>query len=270
MPELPEVETIRRDLNKKILRKKIKDVQTAQTTVIKNPVDFFVSTLRGNEFVFLDRIGKLLIFHLKSGEYLLIHLKMTGKLVYGKKTKKKPHIHATLTFFDNSTLRFEDARKFGYLKLADAFELEKVKRKFGIEPLTAGFVLSKFEKIFTVRSASVKAVLLNQACIAGIGNIYADEICFAAGIHPGRSAKKLSTHEIKKLFFSCNEIIKNAIAKRGTTFYSYVDGAGRPGKYYSFLKVYHRAGKPCMVCATPIKKIRVAGRGTHFCSHCQK
>lgn len=284
MPELPEVETIKNDLKKAILNKKIVDVLVSKKTVIKSPFNDFIKILKKNNFKDISRIGKLLILHLPNKKYLLIHLKMTGQLVYCEKDKciagghevpcgigKLPnkYSHAIFNFQDGSTLYFNDMRRFGYLKIVDEDELKKIKNKFGIEPLTKNFNLEKFKKIFKNRKTSVKAILLNQAFISGIGNIYADEILFKAGIRSARIAASLKDNELKKIFNAANEILKKAIKFRGTTFSDFVDSKGKKGNFSRMLKVYGREGEKCFRCGGVVKKIKLAGRGTRFCPDCQ-
>jgi len=282
MPELPEVETIRRDLMAKVTTKKIQAVAIFQAKSVKNEADFFVSSLVNNSIQNIERVGKLLIFSLQDPNlFLLVHLKMTGKLLYTKKdthsggghtltsnVKKFPRV--SITFEDNSILTFEDMRRFGYLKLVHETELQQVKSKFGIEPLTPNFTFESFEKIFQGRKTPLKALLLNQERISGLGNIYVDEVSFEARVHPGRSVETLNSSEIRALFDACQSIIEKAIEHRGTTFYSYVDATGQKGNYFQLLQVYKRQNLPCIRCQTSIQKIRLAGRGTHFCPTCQK
>lgn len=282
MPELPEVETIRRDLLAKVTTKKIQAVEIFQAKSVKNEADFFVSSLVKNSIKNIDRIGKIIIFSLQDPNlFLLIHLKMTGKLLYTKNDSKvggghtltsnpKKFPRVNITFEDSSTLTFEDMRRFGYLKLVEESELQKIKSKFGIEPLTPNFTFESFEKIFQGRRAPLKALLLNQERISGLGNIYVDEVSFEAKVHPGRSAETLNSSEIRALFEACESIIEKAIEHRGTTFYSYVDATGKKGNYFQLLRVYKRQNSPCSRCGTLIQKVRLAGRGTHFCPTCQK
>ncbi len=283
MPELPEVETIRRDLYKKILGKKIESIALLSPSSVKNPGEFFAASLDNNSIKNIDRIGKLLIFELQEKSlFLLVHLKMTGKLLYAEKNEVSGGGHSLthhpqskftrvlITFSDQSTLSFEDMRRFGYLKVVDAQELQKIKNKFGIEPLTPNFTFEEFAKIFQKRKAPLKAILLNQACISGLGNIYVDEVSFDAKVHPGRGVHTLKMAEIKALFVACTKVLQKAIEQRGTTFYSYVDAGGKQGNYLRLLQVYRRHNLPCIRCQTPIQKTRLAGRGTHFCPTCQK
>lgn len=286
MPELPEVETIRRDLAAVIVRKKIKTVDARATKVVRDTPPVLRQALMGESFTAIERIGKLLIFTIgKKKQYLLVHLKMTGQLLYqqkgaiiagghstGQRITELPNAHTRIiiTFSDNSKLFFNDMRLFAYMELADETKRTSVMKKFGIEPLTANFTFDGFTTAMGKRTAPVKAFLLNQALVAGIGNIYADEACFVAGIRPGRRVHTLTAAERKKLFEEIPKVLELAIKKRGTTFNKYVDGAGRKGNFVKFLKVYGRGGKPCVVCETPLKKVRVAGRGTVYCVVCQK
>ncbi|MDD5031790.1 MAG: bifunctional DNA-formamidopyrimidine glycosylase/DNA-(apurinic or apyrimidinic site) lyase [Patescibacteria group bacterium] len=303
MPELPEVETIKNDLKKRILGKKIIEVEIRSKKVVhpvrnressngvkSRPADF-VKILKGNSFFGLDRIGKLLIFELGDKEnFLLIHLKMTGQLIYWNKGEivagghemedgkipgagdRPPNKYTRLifSFSDGAKLFFNDLRKFGYAKIVGKKELEKIKGEYGPEPLTKRFTLAAFKKILEGKNGSIKAILLNQGLIAGIGNIYADEALFEARIKPIRQGRSLSGKEQGALFKAINYLIKRAIKYRGTTFSNYVDAAGKRGNFTKMLKVYHREGEKCRRCGGVIKKIKIAGRGTRFCEKCQK
>ena len=286
MPELPEVETIRNDLRKVVLKKKITEIEIRENKTVKNKPTDFSGILKGNFFSGINRIGKLLIFEIAGGKkFLLIHLKMTGQLIFFGKNKtvagghedasagnELPNKHTRLIiyFASGEKLFFNDLRKFGYVKIVDANELQKIKEKYGIEPLTKNFTFKAFSEALEGRKTSVKAVLLNQGIIAGIGNIYADEALFEAKIRPERKASSLSGVEIKALFQSINKIIKIAIKNRGTTFSNYVDASGKKGGFSRLLKVYGREGEQCRRCGGIIKKIKVAGRGTRYCDKCQK
>jgi len=290
MPELPEVETVRRDLDAAVVNKKIKVVEILSPKTIKNSPADFSHFLSDSKFLGVDRIGKLLIFNLADKKhFLLIHLKMTGQLIYrdGKKVVAGGHSltgkngalggelprKATrfyLELADKSKLFFNDQRNFGYAKIVDTIELEKIKAKYGIEPLQANFTLKSFANIFATRNKNVKALLLDQSLIAGIGNIYADEVLFASGILPQRIAKSLTPAEIKKLFASIKTIIAKAIKQRGTTFSDYIDAHGHRGGFSGFLQVYGRAKEQCYKCGTILKKAKIAGRGTVYCEKCQK
>lgn len=291
MPELPEVETIRRDLIA-LIGRKITALNIINPKTASHSAAFFVSSLVGKKLIKIERRGKLLILVFSGDLFLLIHLKMTGQLIYQSKNKKivgghslaagsyeksvggklpNKHTRAVFYFSGGGELFFNDLRKFGYLKLVDKKELEKIlASNYGPEPLTPEFTILQLAKVLKNRKINVKAVLLNQKLIAGLGNIYVDESLFAAGIRPTRPASGVKPKEIKRLFEEINKLIKRAIAYRGTTFSNYVDSKGQKGNFSRFLKVYGRVGKPCLVCKMPIIKIKIAGRGTHYCPNCQK
>lgn len=287
MPELPEVETIRRDLAREIIGKKIVSVKVNKTKLVKSNLAKFKKTLRSTSFSDIFRIGKLMIFTLKDTPYfLLIHLKMTGQLIYLDKGKviagghswknmslelPNKYTHIIIEFKDKTKLFFNDLRQFGYWRIVDKKQKDQIVESYGIEPLKKNFTLAKFKQIIEKRRTTIKAVLTNQKLIAGIGNIYADEICFSAKIKPHRPANKLTDQEIKKLYRACNSIIKKAIDKRGTTFNSYVDAKGNKGNYNKYLKVYRKENNKCSRCKNSIiKKMKLNGRGTRYCPNCQK
>jgi formamidopyrimidine-DNA glycosylase len=294
MPELPEVETIRRDLSSKIVGKKILSVEVFDKRLGHG--GRLARSLVGNTIISADRIGKLLIFSLAGNEHLLVHLKMTGQLVYvdgdeivagGHPFKKgsvlnkvggslpNKHTRLSISFApgngdDSGDLFFNDIRRFGYAKVVSTEELSNVKVGYGIEPLQGNFTLSALKKAIAGRQISIKAALLDQKKVSGIGNIYADEILFASGIRPDRKASSLKDEEIGKIHKEAKRIIAKAIKHRGTTFSDYVDGRGEKGGFVRFLQVYGRGGEACSECGGKISKKRVAGRGTHYCSFCQK
>lgn len=286
MPELPEVETVRRDLEKVLLNTPITTVTVLHPKTIRPlPIDEFSKKLRGHVFAKITRIGKLLIFTLQpSGDILLVHLKMTGQMIYqiGAKTMAGGHSLSTplddlpnkhtrlvVTFKGGAKLFFNDVRLFGYWKFVDPTELAKIKTKYGIEPLTDNFTWLNLKKALAGRTTNSKAVLLNQAVISGMGNIYVDEALWRAKIQPGRRVNTLSETELKKLWKSCHDVIELGVKHRGTTFNHFVDGHGQKGGFLKFLEVYGKKGEPCRRCQTPIKKVTLAGRGTHFCPKCQ-
>jgi len=286
MPELPEVETIRRDLSRVILQKKIINIVISKPKLIKNTsTDYFKKNLINQKITAINRRGKLLYFSLSNHKFLLIHLKMTGQLIYQDRHKivagghnfppigpelPNKYSHIYFKFTDQSTLYFNDQRQFGYLQIVDKQQLNDTLQNFGIEPLCPDFTLSNFSQLFINKTVSLKNVLLNQRLISGIGNIYADEICFQASIKPTRRVSQLSPTDIKKIFKSTQKIITAAIKHRGTTFSNYRDGHGHTGNYTALLQVYGRQNQPCYRCHTKIKKIKHGGRGTHFCPMCQK
>ncbi len=293
MPELPEVETIRQGLRQNILAKKIIAVEVKKKNIVKNPKKYFVDFLQNQHFVDVSRIGKLLIFHLQNKDYfLLIHLKMTGQLIYqdkkqtlagghsGPKITDLPnkYSHVIFHFPQDVKLFFNDLRQFGYLKIVNQQDKDKIVAQFGIEPLQANFTFANFLSIFKTKHPKgaylkipVKALLLNQKLIAGLGNIYVDEVCHQAGVLPQRLVNTLKVEDIQKLFKACQKIIKLAIAKRGTTFSDYRDTDGKAGNFSDYLKVYGRGGEECLTCRQEsLTKIKLNGRGTVFCSVCQQ
>ena len=314
MPELPEVETIRRDLEPKIVGRKIEKIEIFSPQTVSLRAAFFKKALLGRKFSSLKRRGKLLFFKLSpttglKSDYLLIHLKMTGQLIYtdskhkiagghslraesDKLNRKKSkevntkdqnflaavggelpnrHTRAVFYFSGGGRLYFNDLRKFGYLKIMTAAELEaQLEKNYGPEPLTPAFTLAALSAALKNRSLNIKAALLNQKLVAGLGNIYVDEALFAAGISPLRKAGALKLKELKRLQIAINRIIRSALKHRGTTFSDYLDSSGREGNFSARLKVYGRGGESCFSCGQPIVKIKLAGRGTHYCRFCQK
>lgn len=303
MPELPEVETIRRGLEKDILRKKIEKVRVFDKKAVKPDKKTFIKGLEGESFFNIDRIGKLLIFELsKKDHFMLVHLKMTGQLIYtdrseiiigGHETKpsssgrvedvlikediikraggKLPNKYTrfSLYFNDEEVLYFNDMRRFGYGRITDKPEVEKVKESFGIEPMTSAFTMDSLAKALKKRKKSIKATLLDQGIVSGLGNIYTDEALFLSKVDPRRRANSLTDKEINELRNNIEYIIGKAIEYKGTTFSDYSDARGNKGNFSELLKVYGRAGDKCKICGSKIKKIREAGRGTHFCPRCQ-
>ena len=286
MPELPEVETIKRGLTRKILNKKIIVVEIKKPHLIKNKIEDFTKCLQNNAISNIDRRGKLLVCTLKNKDkFLLIHLKMTGQLIY---QNKKPIIagghsfvgmdwhlpnkfsHIIITFNDKSQLFFNDARQFGYMHLVEKDELQQILSMYGIEPLSSSFTLSVFKEILNKKRSAIKIILMNQSLIAGIGNIYASEICFFAKVKPNRSAISLNETEIKNLYKGCKMILKKAVEKKGTTFSDYLDVDSKKGSFINFLKVYQKSGEECKRCKKGIiKKTKIGGRGTYYCDYCQ-
>lgn len=287
MPELPEVETVRQDLLDCVLNKKIKNFEVKLPKLLKNPISDFKSALIGSKFIDIDRIGKLLMFVLDNDYIVLVHLKMTGQLIYKSKQCFKAGGHAqtdkdllvptkysyiNIKFADDSILYFNDMRTFGYWQLIKKDDKDKILQKYGIEPLTENWTWENWQKIVNKHSRSIlKAFLLNQSYISGLGNIYVDESCFCAGVLPNRKVGSLNKEESKKLFECIPQVIKSALINKGTTFRDYRQADGSSGNYMDKLQVFRRQGKKCYRCGyKSIKKIRLVGRGTHFCPNCQK
>jgi len=288
MPELPEVETIKNDLRERILNKKIKKIDLRLKKIVKSSVKDLILILKENSFKDIKRRGKLLVFILtRKNKYLTIHLRMTGQLIYrnGKKViagghsdnndniinLPNEHTHIIFHFSDRSQLFFNDLRRFGIIKIVDKKKLENIFNDLGREPLEKNFSLKIFQDIIKNKKGNIKALLLDQKYIAGIGNIYADEILFASKILPNRKTDSLENEEIKKLFRAIKKILKKAISYRGTTFNDYVDANGKKGNFLRLLKVYGKEREKCQRCKSGIiQKVKIAGRGTRYCNKCQK
>ena len=272
MPEIAEVETVRNTLKKRILHKKIKKVEVYYEPMIESDIDAFKKNLVGESFIDIKRRGKWLIFETEH-YYLLSHLRMEGKyFIKDKQEIKDKHEHVIFTFIDDTTLRYADTRKFGRMNLILKTELDNTEciKKQGLEPgdkkLTADYLLKKFEK----KQLPIKTVLLDQTIISGLGNIYANEVLFAAGINPLTKACNLTKEDCEQIVKRAEEIIKEAINMGGTTIRSYTSSLGVTGKFQQNLKVHKREKEKCLVCGTAIENIKVGGRSTYFCPNCQK
>ena len=279
MPELPEVETIKNQLRNKIRGKKIEKVEIKLAKMIKHAsVNFFKSKVIGAQVKDVCRRAKLLIIKLSNGYSLVIHLKISGQIIYlvrpaGQVRPDQKHTHLIYHFSDNTCLLHNDLRQFGYVKLIKTPDLEElfVKENYGPEPLEKSFTLKKFTELLKQRpKKKIKPLLMDQTFIAGVGNIYAQEVCWWAKILPTRLVKSLSATEIKDLYYCLIKILKAAIKAKGTTVAAYINARGQQGGYASRLKVYGRENEKCQRCGKRIKKIVLAGRGTCYCSGCQK
>ncbi len=287
MPELPEVETLRREL-KILVNKTISNVEVrAPKIVLPFSVPEFAKRLKGENITSVERRAKILLIELTSGSILTIHLKMTGQLIYAPKGKApivgghpqkggienlpNKYTHLIIDFTDGTKLYFNDLRKFGWARLVTKKEFEVMTAHIGIEPLSKAFTAYVLETIIKkYPRRPIKQLLLDQTLIAGIGNIYADESCFLAKILPMEIAGKLHTKEIKKLHEAIIYILKLSIQKKGTSAKNYLRSNGKPGGMVPHLNVYGRGKEVCKVCGTTLTKIKFNGRGTHFCSQCQK
>ncbi len=316
MPELPEVETVRAGLNKLIVGKMFKTVSHDNQKSFPNAPADVNAFLLGATVTAVKRRAKVLLVELSSGYSLVIHLKMTGQLVFigfadkqneegGMKNKGKNlsstfdipyskddevrfgagHPNDSLvnalpdkstrvefTFTDGSKLFFNDQRKFGWVKLIPTAEVPNIDfmRKVGPEPLDASFTAQQFiERLQRRKNTNIKAALLDQTVIAGVGNIYADESLWGAKIHPSTLVKNVSTQKLSTLFTELQYVLNLSIEKGGSSDKNYVNAEGKRGSYLSFARVFRREGQACPRCGTTIVKLRVAGRGTHICPECQ-
>ncbi len=271
MPEIAEVETVRNTLKKRILNKPIKSVNVRYTKMIESNLEEFKKVLVGRSFLDIKRRGKWLIFDL-GDYYLLSHLRMEGKyFIKNHEEELNKHEHVIITFTDNTDLRYHDTRKFGRMNLIKKEELATAEEiaKQGLEPgdenLTAKYLIDKFKK----KRLPIKTVLLDQTIISGLGNIYANEVLFAAGIDPLKKACDVSLEEASRIVTESNRIIKEAIKMGGTTIKSYTSSLGVTGRFQQYLCVHKREGMPCLKCGTTILNMKVNGRSTYFCPKCQ-
>ena len=278
MPELPEVETVKRGLEKFILGKKIRKVKCfCEKSLIGEPVIGKVTKLR--------RFGKALVVDLDCDKSLMIHLRMTGQLIYDGEERyaaghpsdnfvaKLPNKQTRVIIeFEDGELYFNDQRKFGFIKVMKTGEVEKDAfiKKLAKEPWQMK-PTEFYEKLQRHKKALIKAVILDQTLICGLGNIYADESLFMAKIHPARRAGTISKKEAEQLLYAAREVMQRSIDSGGSTMATYVRADGTKGDYLEkFAQVFRREGKTCPRCGATIKKIKVAGRGTHICPNCQK
>jgi formamidopyrimidine-DNA glycosylase len=288
MPELPEVETIRAGLAKLLPGRVIKDVWYDWDKSFPNAPSDVARFLVGSEVEKVRRRAKVLIIELSGGWALIVHLKMTGQLVFIGKGQRFGAGHPSqdmvgelpakstrviLDFTDGSKLYFNDQRKFGWMRLLPAIEIPEIDffKKVGPEPLDDDFTVDRFiDRLERRKNSNIKAVLLDQTVVAGIGNIYADESLWSAKIHPSTLVADISKAKLVLLYNAVRDVLSLSIAKGGSTDKNYVDAEGKKGSYLAFANVFRKEGQPCPRCGTPIEKIRVAGRGTHFCPHCQR
>lgn len=268
MPELPEVETIKNELLPRIVGRRITGVEIFWYRIVgyPSPADF-ASRLIGKEIAGGRRRGKYLILEL-NGEFLIIHLKMSGSLLLDPASPELKRYTRAAIYLDNgATLYFRDPRKFGRLWLVD--NPDSVTARLGPEPLEPGFTPELLAARLKNRTAPIKAILTDQAFIAGVGNMYADEALFAARIHPLRPGSSLTPEEIKRLHPAIQEVLKSAIADKGASIENYYRPDGNTGVAHFQFRVAHRGGQPCPVCGTSIERISVRNRGTYFCPRCQ-
>jgi formamidopyrimidine-DNA glycosylase len=293
MPELPEVETIRRQMEKELVGARITGVDVSGAWAGPRPgsgrlnvgARAFANAVAGSRVKAVGRRAKLLLVHLSNGKSLVVHLKMTGRflLVKGDATpssakasdgKPGKHTHLVFHLSGKRVLFFEDVRKFGFVKLFRTDELDKKvfdKENYGPEPLAKDFTFARFRMCATGNGPKrVKPMLMAQSCIAGVGNIYADESCWSAGVLPTRATASLSEKELRGVYDGVRRNLSEAVKVRGSSADDYVDLYGRKGEYVPRLKVYGREGMKCIRCGGTVKKIRFAGRGTHFCPGCQR
>jgi len=271
MPELPEVETIVRDLEPELQGRTIvaADVRS-ERSLAGHTAEEFARGVLGQRIGEVRRRAKYILVHFENGEYLVVHLAMTGGLMV--RTELDPndrHLRIAFRLDDGKWLLFRDLRRFGRLRLLGAEGVRSLDERLGPEPLDAQFTWAELHARLAIRRLPVKAALLDQALLAGLGNIYADEALFRAMINPQRPANSLNKAETVRLHAAIIAVLREAIEGRGTSFSDYRDGHGRRGKHLEALRVYRRTGLPCSRCGEPIQRLVIGGRSTHFCPRCQ-
>jgi formamidopyrimidine-DNA glycosylase len=278
--ELPEVEVVRRDLEKDVVGRRIKE---AEVKTSKNAMRAirrhakrkdFTSRLEGHKITKVERRGKYLLMYIDGGDALVVHFGMSGQFQRGTgRTPLAPHTHIVLTFQQGGDLRFIDPRTFGEMFVTPADEIGKVKelQHIAIDPLDQVFTWQTFQYLLAEKAAKMKQLMMDQKFISGLGNIYSDEVLFAAGLRYDRMSNTLSSQEVRRLYRAIQETLQEAIKLRGTTLgdEAYVDLFGKPGEFQTELKVYGRTGLPCRRCRTPIQSVKISGRSAYFCPQCQ-
>ncbi|MAU33781.1 DNA-formamidopyrimidine glycosylase [Candidatus Saccharibacteria bacterium] len=287
MPELPEVETVRRGLSALIVGKTIANETHDTEKGFPNAPDDVQAFMIGATVTAVERRAKVLMINLSTDYTLLVHLKMTGQMVYVDPETRFGAGHpndslvdalpdrstrVTIVFSDGAQLFFNDQRKFGWMRLLPTIEVPNIDfmKKVGPEPLAAEFTPEEFAQRFERRQrTNIKAALLDQTIVAGVGNIYADEALWGAKLHPRRLVSSLGANDFHSLYRKLREVMTLAIEKGGSSNHTYVNAEGKRGSYMDFARAFRREGLPCPRCGTTIEKLRVAGRGTHICPHCQ-
>jgi formamidopyrimidine-DNA glycosylase len=278
--ELPEVEVMRRDLERDVVGKKIKESEVKSS---KNAMRVirrhktrkeFTTRLAGRKILKVERRGKYVLMPLDSGDVVVVHFGMSGQFQRANgRVPLAPHTHVIVTFAQGGDLRFVDPRTFGEMFVASPDEVGKIKelQHLAIDPLDQVFTWPTFQYLLAQRATKMKQLLMDQKFISGLGNIYSDEVLFAAGLRHDRLSDSLSSQEVRRLYRAIQEILQDAIKARGTTLDddAYVDLFGKPGEYQSELKVYGREGMPCRRCRTPIQTVKVQQRTSYFCPQCQ-
>jgi len=289
MPELPEVETVARDLDRWVAGARIADARVSWERTIRHPqpVERFVAEVSGSTIARVRRRAKTVLIHLDDGRVVTVALRMTGALIVAPAaTPDDPYARVVFQLADGRQLRYRDVRKFGRIGLWEGgglrarqgwriaegrapYRVGDIFARHGPEPLSRSFSSKRFAERLRHRSGRLKSLLLDQSFVAGIGNIYADEALWRAQLHPLRTADTLTDGEVRRLHRSIRSVLRQGVLNRGASFSDYVGADGEPGANAERLKVYRRTGEPCLRCGRPISRIVVGQRGTHFCPGCQ-
>ena len=273
MPELPEVETVRRTLSNLILNKRIRDVDIFYSKIIRNKTESdFKKLLTDRTIDEIDRYGKYLVFNM--GDLSLIsHLRMEGKFfIKDADEPKEKHEHIIIYFTDGSTLRYHDTRKFGTMDIVPKTQVyvNSPITKLGPEPFSDKLTFLYLKEKLTKKTIAIKSALLDQTIMTGLGNIYVDEVLFLTKLHPSTPCNKVSNKKIREIISNSIKVLNKAIDLGGTTIRSYTSSLGVTGRFQNELNVHTKEGEPCPICETIIKKTKVNGRGTYYCENCQK
>ena len=271
MPELPEVETIRRDLAPRLTGRRITDLDVkrgASRLLLGLPQRQLRDRLTGRRIDAVGRAGKYLLFHLDDGATWVVHLRMTGSLRHRPQdAPPDDFVRAVVPLDDGTELRFTDIRKFGTFELVE--DVTAVTKKLGPEPLTPAFTVEALTEALAGREAPLKSILLDQRRVAGLGNIYVDEALFLAGLHPSVPAGSLRPEERARLHAAIEQTLREGIDHRGASFRDYTDADGKDGSQQHFVRVFRRTGQPCDTCGAAIRRTVVGGRASHWCPRCQ-
>lgn len=271
MPELPEVETIVNDLRPYLMGRYVVDVSLLDAKILPLGLDAFRSLVLGRSISTLKRRAKYIIANIADDLLLVVHLGMTGRLILRANSNKEERFVRLVLHLDNGWhLIYADQRKFGHLEVMTSAEWARRDERIGPEPLSDAFTVNVLAGLLQAHKGAIKPILLNQRVIAGIGNIYADESLYEARLHPERPSNSLNLEEVRRLHSAISATLARGINNRGTTFSDYRDGQGRPGANQNSLAVYRQEGKPCLMCGASIKRLRLAGRSSHYCPVCQE
>jgi formamidopyrimidine-DNA glycosylase len=269
VPELPEVETVRRSLERLVTGALITGVDVREPRLRKPVASDFARALTGRIIQAVGRRGKYLNIRLDNNLMWLVHLGMTGQLIVGDpQIPLRTHDHVVIVFGDGRCLRYNDTRRFGLMSVGSEEEIEQ-QMALGVEPLSPAFSAGYLTEKVRRTQRTIKDVLMDQQVVAGVGNIYASELLLRAGVQPARVAATLDQHAIERIVKATKAVLKEAIRHRGSSISDYLDGEGRRGGFQERFQVYDREGQPCRSCATPIRRITRGGRSSFFCPTCQ-